>query len=101
MLAHILSVLGLVVYAHEVYRTVQNFGVRRSGLAGGAVSMPAAHIVMAALLGFVGFFVMVCLRVVPSYVGPASLFVSAYYFGSAIQYQRRRMAERKRPRTGN
>jgi len=86
MIAHVLSVLGLAVYAHEVYRTIQNFGVRRRGLAGAAVANPAAHMGMAILLACLAWFWLGTLPAVPVYVGPIAALISLVYLGAACRF---------------
>lgn len=95
MLAHILSVLGLALYAFEIYRTVLRFGARRPGMFGGAAGAPRAHIIMAVLMALVFLALPAIFDAVPFYVAPVGVVINAVYLVVAVRYARRRSAERK------
>ena len=95
MLTDVLAVLGLAVYAFEVYRTVQRFGVRRPGMLGAAAGAPGMHILMAVLLTAIFFILAASFEAIPSYVAPAGAVITAVYLVLALRYSRRRSAERR------
>lgn len=95
MLPHVLAVLALALYAFEVYRTVQRFGVRRRGMLGGAAGAPGMHVLMAVLMTVAFFIVAVSFAAVPFYVGPAGAVINGVYLVLALRYARRRSGERR------
>lgn len=95
MVAHILAVLSLAFYGFEVYRTVRRFGVRRTGMIGGAAGAPRAHVVMAVLMTAVFFILAASFAAVPFYVGPAGAAINVVYLVLALRYARRRSGERR------
>jgi hypothetical protein len=90
MLNHALAILVLVVYAVEVYRTVQRFGVRRRGVVGGVAGAPRMHMLMAVVMAVVFLTVATSLAAVPFYVGPAGVVINLVYLVLAVRYARRR-----------
>lgn len=94
MLAHVLAVLGLAIYAFEIYRTVQRFGVRRRGMIGGAAGAPRMHIFMAVLMTVIFVILATSFAAVPFYVAPAGAVINGVYLVLALRYARRRSAER-------
>ncbi len=90
MLNHILAVLGLAVYAFEVYRTVQRFGVRRRGIVAGVAGAPRMHMLVAILMTVVFFTLAASIAAVPFYVGPAGAVINAVYLVLAFRYARQR-----------
>lgn len=95
LLKHGLAIFALLGFAFEVYRTIQNFGKSRGGIAGGVVELPAAHMVLALLLGCVGLFVVGPLSPVPNYVGPLTFGISMVYFVAALRHRQRRSRVRR------
>ena len=95
MLPHILAVLGLALYAFEVYRTVRRFGARRPGMFGGAAGSPTAHVAMAVLMALIFLLLPAIFAAVPVYVAPIGVLINVAYLGLALRYARRRAAERK------
>ena len=95
LLPHVLAVLGLALYAFEVYRTVQRFGARRPGVFGAAAGSPGLHIMMSVLMAAIFAVLPVAFAAVPFYVAPAGVGINAAYLVLAIRYSRRRSAERK------
>jgi membrane protein implicated in regulation of membrane protease activity len=95
VLNHVLAVLGLAVYAFEVYRTVQRFGARRPGLLGAAAGAPGMHIFMAVLMAAIFVILAMSFAAVPLYVGPVGAVINGVYLVAALRYARRRSEERK------
>lgn len=95
MLAHVLAVLGLAVYGFEVYRTVQRFGARRSGMIGGVAGNPGAHVLVAVLTTIAAFILVASFAAVPVYVAPAAAVINGVYLVLAVRYGRRRSRERE------
>lgn len=85
MLAHILTLLLLGLYAHEIGRTVQRFGQRRAGITGTVVSSPKAHIVMGAVLTLAGFGIWKA-GWGPIYAGPGMGLISLTYLGAGVRF---------------
>jgi len=109
MLAHVLAVLGLAIYAFEVYRTVLRFGVKRPGMLGTVMLSAPLHVFMAVVMA-VGFVVLgsTPLFPVPAYVAPVGVLINLVYLVMALRHARRQArarAERSeryttRPREG-
>lgn len=95
MVAHVLAVLGLAVYGFEVYRTVNRFGVRRSGLIGGLAGNTGAHVLVGVLTTIFALILDASFAAIPVYVAPAAAGINAVYVILALRHGRRRSRERK------